>query len=244
MTIIQAGKTFEMYRDLKMIALIPARKNSKGIKNKNLRTIGGKSLVELSILQALETKVFDLIVVSSDSEQILRLAKKHNVLSSGLRPENYSSDSSKIIDVVKYEFNRFNFIKFDCLVLLQPTSPLRTSKDIKNALDLYIDSGTSSVLSVCESVEKPHLIRLVDTGGSLLKVVDIDSDLRRQDSPKLYKVNGAIYVNNTKDFMKDNLVFNDNQMAYVMTQETSVDIDNFDDLFLARKVYRQIRRKI
>lgn len=233
-----------MYRNLTVIAFIPARKNSKGIKNKNLRKIDGKPLVELSILQALESKVFDLIVVSSDSKQILHFVKKHNVVASGIRPEIYSSDSSKIIDAVKYEFNRLHFINYDCLILLQPTSPLRTSRDIKNALDLYIDNGTSSVLSVCESVEKPHLIRLVDTGGSLLKVVDIDSDLRRQDSPKLYKVNGAIYVNNTKDFLKDNFVFNDNQMAYIMTQETSVDIDNLDDLFLARKVYRQIRRKI
>jgi CMP-N-acetylneuraminic acid synthetase len=229
-----------MYRNLKTIAFIPARKNSKSIKNKNLRLIGGKSLVEHTIIQAQESGVFDLIVLSTDSRQILSYAKKYDIVCSGIRPSSISTDKSKIYDAILFEHSILNFSDYDCLVLLQPTSPLRSTKDILNALELFYTNETSSVASVCESEEKLHLIRKIDKLGRLSKVSKVDSDLRRQDADKTYRINGAIYINRINDFFKKAFVFNDNLIPYVMQNERSIDIDELKDLYLARKYHRKL----
>lgn len=228
-----------MYRNLRIIAYIPARKNSKGLKNKNLRLIIGKPLVELAILQALESKVFEQIVVSTDSEKIHLIAKKYNCITSGLRPSEIASDTSKIIDSILYDYHKLQFEDYDCLVLLQPTSPLRSSLDIKNALDLFIDNDLSSVVSVTKSNEKLHLLRTLDQQSRLTKVKNIDSDIRRQESKELLKVNGAIYVNQMVDILKSNFTFNDNSIPYIMSNENSIDIDDLNDLKIARINYRR-----
>jgi CMP-N-acetylneuraminic acid synthetase len=231
-----------MYRNLKTIAFIPARKNSKGIKNKNLRLIGGKSLVEHAIIQALQSKVFDLIVLSTDSRQILSYAKKYDIVCSGIRPSTISTDKSKIIDAILFEHSILDFSDYDCLLLLQPTSPLRTVKDILSALELFWINGSQSVLSVCESDEKLHLLRKIDDLGRLSKISNVDSDLRRQDVNKIYRINGAIYINKIDDFFKKSFVFNENMIPYVMTDENSIDVDELEDLYLTRKTYRKFKR--
>lgn len=227
-----------MYRNLKCVAIIPARKNSKGLKNKNLRLLDGKSLVEWSILHAIESKVFDLIVVSSDSRKILSLAKRHNVVSSGIRPDYLSSDETLTIDVVRYEAELLNFYEYDCLVLLQPTSPLRSKVDILESINLHIESNYSSVLSVTETKEKIHLIRSINEEGKLMKITSDNSNIRRQDAFKHYYINGAIYINSVKQIKDKNFGFNDNLVPYIMPYDRSIDIDGMRDLITARNIIR------
>lgn len=231
-----------MYKNLKIIAYLPARKNSKGIKDKNLRLIGGKPLVELTILQAVESRIFDQIVVSTDSKRILTIANKFNCISTGLRPSVLASDFSKIIDAIKYDFFKIGFDKYDCLVLLQPTSPLRTKNDIKEAIDLHINNNYSSVVSVYESEEKLHLLRSLNVNNTLKKLTDTSSDIRRQDSKQLFCINGAIYVNKVKDLLLKDFAFNENILPYLMPVERSIDIDTILDLKLARKYNRKMRK--
>lgn len=227
-----------MYRNLKCVAIIPARKNSKGLKNKNLRLLNGKSLIEWSILHAIESKVFDLIVVSSDSRKILSIAKRYNVAFSGIRPDYLSSDETFTIDVVRYEADLLNFYEYDCLVLLQPTSPFRSKDDIVESINLHIKSNYSSVLSVTETKEKIHLIKSIDEDGKLVKITSYNSNIRRQDALKHYYINGAIYVNSLKQINDKNFGFNDNLIPHIMPYERSIDIDDVKDLILARNIIR------
>lgn len=228
-----------MYRNLKFIAFIPARKNSKGLKNKNFRLIAGKSLFERAILQAIEFGFFDLIVVSSDSSNLLKIAKKYNVIVSGVRPDYLSSDKVSTIDVVRYEAELLGFDEYDALVLLQPTSPLRTKEDILGSVDLYIDSNSSSVLSVTESNEKIHLLRTISKEGKLEKILETNSNIRRQDALKSYLINGAVYVNSIKEINNRDFGFNDNLIPYFMPSERSIDIDDIDDLKSARSILKK-----
>lgn len=233
-----------MYKNLKCIAFIPARKNSKGLKNKNLRKINGKSLFELTLLSAIESKIFDLVVVSSDSSEVLKIAKKYDVSISGVRPDYLSSDEAKTIDVVRYEAKLLNFDSYDCIVLLQPTSPFRTKEDIIKSLEIYFDSNLSSVLSVTESKEKIHLVRKINKEGRLEKILETNSNIRRQDASKFYSVNGAIYVNSVNEIKNPDFGFNDNLVPYFMSSERSIDIDNLDDLKSARSIYRKFTNEL
>ncbi len=223
-----------MIRGRKIIALIPARGGSKGIKDKNIVLLKGKPLIQYSIDAAKNSKYIDRIIVSTDSKKIAEVAKSLGAEVPFLRPVELASDNSKTIEVVLHAVHWLedNQSSYDALVLLQPTQPLRTSGDIDDAIEKYLNNGENSLVSVCKVSDNPILIRTIDDSGLLVNLLDRNSTIRRQDMPEYYKVNGAIYINKIEN-LKVETSFNDNTVPYIMREDHSVDIDDISDLDMA-----------
>lgn len=219
-----------MFKNKKVLALIPARGGSKGIPNKNIVLLANKPLIAYSIEECKKSRYIDDIVVSTDSEKIANVAKEYGALVPFMRPEELALDTSKTLDSVLHavEELRKTGREFNSLVLIQPTQPLRTFEDIDGAIETFYENGQRDVVSVCEVSEHPLLMRTI-CNGVLESLLDKSSTCRRQDMEKYYKVNGCVYVNSV-DKLDVNTSFNDNPIPYIMDQSHSIDIDEPADL--------------
>lgn len=219
----------------KVLALIPARGGSKGIKDKNILDIQGKPLIAYTIEAAKGSPYVDDVVVSTDSEKIGQVARQWGAVIPFLRPAELAMDQTPTLDAVRYTIDRLRESghSYDILVLLQPTSPLRTSEDINNALSAFVNNGCQPLAAVSAVSEYPVLMRTIGSDGRLEKLLPVQSTIRRQDMPQYYKINGSIYVNLVSEINKD-LSFNDNLIPYIMKAEHSVDIDDYLDVAVAQ----------
>jgi len=230
-----------MIKGKRVLAWIPARGGSKGIKDKNIKLLLGKPLIAYSIEAALESEYVDSIIVSTDSQQIADVAINYGACVPGLRPSELASDTSKTIDALMYTVHQFqnDKDKFDIICLLQPTSPLRTANDIDSALRIFADNGfEKDVVSVSLVKKHPILMRKILQDGSMESLLNISSTVRRQDMPDIYEINGAVYVNLTERLNND-ISLNDNQLPYIMEEINSVDIDDMKDFILAGYLLEQ-----
>ena len=232
-----------MYKKNKILALIPARGGSKGIKNKNIVSVNGKPLIAYTIDAAKASKYIDYIYVSTDSEKIADVAIKYGALIPFMRDETLAQDTSKTIDAVMFSVNKFKEMgyDFDYLVLLQPTSPLRTGEDIDAAIEKLLASTYTSLVSVSKVDDNPVLIRSIDDNNCLVPILKQSSTVRRQDFKDYYRVNGAIYINKISELTL-NTSLNDNLYAYIMPQDRSFDIDTMDDLKALRSFLRNSKK--
>lgn len=226
-----------MYKNKRILAIIPARGGSKGIPHKNIIPLSGKSLIVYTIEAALASGRFDDVIVSTDDDQIAYIAMRNGASVPCLRPSYLAEDTSKTVDAVLYTVD---YLKkagkiYDIVVLLQPTSPFRDANDISNAIDLFIDNDLESLVSVSPVSEHPLLIRKMDINMKLNKLINCDSSVRRQDFPPYYIINGAIYINYVDD-INSNTSFNDNLSGYLMDSEHSIDIDDSLDLLIAEVI--------
>lgn len=223
-----------MFGKQKILALIPARGGSKGIKDKNIILLAGKSLIAYSIEAAKNSKYIDSIVVTTDSKKIAEVAKQCGARVPFLRPAELGADTSKTIDAVLHAIKTLKSMdeNYNTLVLLQPTQPLRTTYDIDKAIELYYENGENGLVAISPVDDSPLLIRSIDADGKLVNLLSQNSTCRRQDMPNYYKVNGCIYINKIDELDK-NTSFNDNKVPFIMTKEHSVDIDEISDLWMA-----------
>jgi CMP-N-acetylneuraminic acid synthetase len=228
-----------LFLDKKILALIPARGGSKGIKDKNIYPINGKPLVAYAIEAARGSRYLDYIMVSTDSEKIVAVAKEYGASVPFMRDALLASDTSKTIDAVVDVINRLVDMgeEYDVLVLLQPTSPLRTTKDIDGAIEMFFDNGEKSLLSVSEVNDNPVLIRRLENNMAV-PILDRPSTVRRQDFEKFYRVNGAIYINLVNE-IDSNTSFNDNTVGFVMEKSHSVDIDTPEDVLSVEQILQR-----
>lgn len=219
-----------MYNGKKILALIPARGGSKGIKDKNIINLCGKPLISYSIQSALDSKYVDDVIVSTDSPKIADVAIKYGAQVPFMRPSELASDTSCTIDVVMHamDFLRQRGKEYNTLVLLQPTSPLRTTYDIDGAVEKHYFNDEMSLVSVSEVNDNPLLIRTVEN-DRLVSLLDKNSTCRRQDMKKYYRVNGSIYINKI-DSINLNTSFNDNIIPYIIDRNRAVDIDELVDI--------------
>lgn len=224
-----------MYNDKKILALIPARGGSKGIKNKNIIDLCGKPLISYTIDSAKGSKYIDEIIVSTDSEEIAEISRQYGACVPFLRPKELATDTSSTLDVVIHaiDFLAKKRDMFHTLVLLQPTEPLRTSEDIDGAIEKHFLGGERSLVSVSEVDDNPILIRTLNQDDLLVPLINLNSTCRRQDMPVYYRVNGCVYINKISE-INQTTSFNDNELAYIMQREHSVDIDELKDLCVAR----------
>ena len=229
-----------MINNLKVLALIPARGGSKGIKDKNIVDVCGKPLIAYSIDAAKRSKYVDDIVVTTDSEKIKEVAEKYGADVPFLRPNELATDNSKTIDAVIHAVNTLKESgqNYDILILLQPTCPLRTTEDIDNSLELFVSKGCVALVSVNKVKEHPILMRKINEDGMMDNLLNIPSTIRRQDMPPIYKVNGSIYINLIKE-LSNNTSLNDNPLAYITDNEHSIDIDNLDDVERVKNILRE-----
>lgn len=219
-----------------ILAVIPARGGSKGIKNKNIINLAGKPLIAYSIEAALLSRYIDSTVVTTDSREIAATAKIFGARVPFLRPEELASDNSKTIDAVVHTVHslRESGEEYELLVLLQPTQPLRTAEDIDAALELMEKNNWDDIVGVCKQEHSPLLIRELVQDGELKNILDQGSSVRRQDMKAYYYVNGAIYINRVCD-ISGSLGFNDNKHPFIMNERHSVDIDETEDLKTAEQ---------
>lgn len=226
-----------------MIAIIPARSGSKGLKDKNIRLLAGKPLIAHSIQAVLDSCLFDTVHVSTDSKKYADIAKTYGADVPFLRGELNASDTASSWDVVREVLNKYTKIgkHFDYCMLLQPTSPLRTAKDIVSAYELFKNKSASSVVSVTEVDHPVQWCFTMDNDFSMKNLATSPyKDTRRQDLEKHYRENGAIYIVSTENILKPDFDFyNDGCYAYVMDSDRSVDIDTLRDFIVAEALMTQ-----
>ncbi|PAF44671.1 acylneuraminate cytidylyltransferase family protein [Helicobacter sp. 11S02629-2] len=226
-------------KSLKTLALIPARSGSKGLLHKNIKEFCGKPLLAYTIKAALDSKVCDYVLVSTDSLEYADIAIKYGAKVPFLRSEKNSSDFASASEVIAESLESLKELglEFDTLVFLQPTSPLRDASDIRSAFKLFVESK-EDVVAVCKARKHINLLRSIDEKG-FLQSVSKTKAYRRQDYLALFEVNGALYINNLKNFTKDTRL-NDNKKPFLMPSLKGIDIDDEDDFFLASCVMRHL----
>jgi CMP-N-acetylneuraminic acid synthetase len=217
------------------IALIPARGGSKGVPRKNLRCVGGQSLVSLAVTSALASRRLGRVIVSTDDPEIADIAQKAGAEVPFLRPARLAQDETPTVAVARHavEWLESRGTPLDALVILQPTSPLRRAAHIDAAIERFITTGADSVVTVCEAEHNPFWMQRLE-GDRLVPLLPSGmAAQRRQDLPPVYRLNGAVYVVRRRLLMDDALIMGPDTRAVVMAQTDSIDIDSDLDLQLA-----------
>lgn len=235
-----------MYKGSRILAIIPARSGSKGLKDKNIKIMNGKPLMSYSIDLAKRIGIIDKVFVSTENEEYAEIAIKYGADASFLRSEALASDSSNTWDTVKEVVKVFGNKKehFDIIMLLQPTSPLRMEEDIYNALEVMYEKDAELVITVCEPDHSPLLTNSLRPDGSMeLFFKDERTLLPRQEMPKSYRINGAIYLIKTDFLLLSEEIYKGKCYASIMPKERSADIDDEIDFLFAEMILSKERRK-
>jgi len=222
-----------MYKDKHFIAIIPARGGSKGIPNKNIVEVVGKPLIAYTIETALQSKYLDRVVVSTDSEKIACISKDWGADVPFLRPSHLATDNAKTIDTIIHTLEQVEE-KYDYVMLLQPTQPLRRVKHIDEAIEQIVEKNQHSLVSISPVKQHPILMRKIDENGRAISLLGENSTVRRQDFREVYIVDGTIYINKIDENLTSETSLNDNEYVYY-TNDNSIDIDTFDDLEILTK---------
>ncbi len=230
-----------MINGKRVLALIPARGGSKGIPGKNTRMLAGLPLIAHTVRASLSSSYVDDTVVTTDSEEIARVARRYGAEVPFLRPAELACDTSRSIDALVHarDFLRDAGREYDAVVWLQPTSPLRDADEIDGAVETFFSHGMVALASVSEVIENPILTRRIDDYGILHPLLPTSSTVRRQDMPRFYHVNGAIYINRFDEVSPDTSL-NDNPIAFVMPREKSIDIDSLEDFARAESLLKKL----
>jgi CMP-N,N'-diacetyllegionaminic acid synthase len=215
----------------KVLALIPARGGSKGIIGKNIADLGGKPLIAWTIEAAKACESIDSIVLSTDDPVIAEVACNFGCTVPFMRPSELATDESSTMDVVFHALEHLP--GFDVVLLLQPTSPLRTKTDIEECLRLL--AFAPAVVSVRPSEDHPYMIFEIDNCGSLKPYARPPNgqSLRRQDLPQSWCLNGAVYAAKTGWLKRNRSFVSFETIAYQMPSNRSIDIDTLADLTIA-----------
>lgn len=221
-----------------MLAIIPARGGSKGVPGKNIKDLAGKPLIYYTIKAAKESKYIDRIIVSTDYKEIAEVALKYGAEVPFLRPDELATDNAKAIDNYIYTVDRLNNMNKDGgleeFIVLQPTSPLRTSTDIDNAIKIFYEKNADTVISVVKAEHPPTWYKKISKDGILVDYFSLtDNSLNRQEAEETYLPNGAIYILKYKALKENYGYYNSKTYPYIMKQESSIDIDTILDFKLA-----------
>lgn len=211
-----------MIDNRRVIAIVPARGGSKGVHRKNIRLVAGKPLLAYTLEAAFACKHIDLVVVSSDDDEILQVAKLFGATPLK-RPAELAGDESLSIETVLHAVREFD--EYDIVILLQPTSPLRTGEDISKALIRLTNTKTVSCISLVEAASSPYRAFSLLPDGKLQRFVDMDVPIRRQDTPVFYTANGAIYIAEIPWLIQSREFLTQKTIGYVMPVIRSLDID-------------------
>jgi N-acylneuraminate cytidylyltransferase len=218
----------------RILAVIPARGGSKGIPGKNIIDVAGKPLIAWTIKAAKQSKYIDRLILSSDDDAIINIATQWGCEVPFKRPDDLAKDDTPGIAPVLHALSVLPV--FDYIVLLQPTSPLRTTEDIDGCIEQCITRQANCCVSVTEPDKSPFWMYYINTQGILEPVLSTDTEVavRRQDLPVVYALNGAVYVARCKWLLANKSFLSKETMAYPMSTEHSIDVDSWRDLQLAK----------
>ncbi len=215
------------------LAIVPARGGSKRLPRKNVLDLAGKPLIAWTIEAARNSKYIDKIVVSSDDTEILQIADDLRV---GIikRPNELAGDTATTVSVIEHVLQQ-HFGKFDFIVLLQPTSPLRNAHHIDEAIELLAQKNADAIISVCETEHSPLWTNTLPEDGNMNFFLNSEiKNKRSQDLPRYFRLNGAIYICSVDKLNEcQTLLIDKNSFAYKMTISDSVDIDTQLDFNVA-----------
>ena len=220
-----------MIREKTVLAIIPARGGSKGVPRKNIRMVAGKPLIAWTIDEAKKSIYIDRLVISSDDEEIIRVAREFGCEAPFIRPSELAQDDTPGIEPVLHALKQLP--GYDYVVLLQPTSPMRKVVDIDGCIKKCSYDNHRAVVSVAESAKSPYWMYTIDTGSHIVPILPAPEEFeRRQALPITYALNGAVYVaeigwlRNSKTFVQAETG------AYIMPKTRSIDIDLEQDIVL------------
>ena len=216
---------------MKILCTICARGGSKGVKNKNIKLLNGKNLISYTIDQAKKSNLFNQIVVSTDSIRIQKIAKKYKANCWFLRKKNLSTDSAAKIPVIQdtlLRSEKYFKIKYDYIIDLDPTSPLRSVNDIISSFKKFISKKADLLITGCEAKKNPYfnMFEIKNSQIKLVKKKDNKNFVSRQLSPKVYEMNASIYIWNRNSLIRAKTLFIKNMTEYIMPYERSIDIDS------------------
>lgn len=228
---------------MKILCVICARKGSKGIKNKNLLNFFGKTLIKHTLDQAKSISKITDIVVSTDSKKIQK--ETGTKFSWFLRSKKLSGDNvpkiNVIVDALKKSEKNFKY-KYDIIIDLDVTSPLRAKKDIINSVDIFIKKKYKNLFSVCKSSKNPYFNMVENKNGKVKLCKENKNIFSRQLAPKVFDMNAAIYIWRRDALLKENKLFTSNTGLYVMPKNRSIDIDDNLDYKIAKFLYEKKKR--
>jgi CMP-N-acetylneuraminic acid synthetase len=230
----------------KVLGIVPARGNSKGIYRKNLRLLVGRPLISYTLTAALASEALQRLVVSTDDPEIASVAKGYGVEVPFIRPSELAQDETPQIEVVLHALEvleESERCRYDVVVLLQPTAPLRSAEDIRSSVKMLLETGGDSVVSFCR-VEQGHPFYMYTLDGSKPRpLLDVPPQVtRRQQFPEIYLRNGAIYATRRDVLVEERNFYGHDTRAYVMPFDRSINIDRETDLLFA-EVLLQTRPK-
>lgn len=220
-----------------VVALIPARGGSKGIPRKNLVTIAGRPLIAYTIEAARGAGCFDHVIVSTDDAEIAEVARHYGAEVPFLRPAELAGDTSPMLDVLCHALGWCESTgeRVDVMVLLQPTSPLRTARHISEAVALFFERDATSVVSVMEVPHQFNPVSVLTIDEGILHPYLKESPLitRRQDKPRVYARNGPAVLVCAPGTLRAGELYGAACVPYLMSAADSLDIDEREDLELA-----------
>lgn len=232
-----------MIANQKVLALIPARGGSKRLPRKNVLPLSGKPLISWTIEAAVNSSFIDRTIVSTDDKEIMDVSKKYTIEVPELRPISLSTDESSSLDVILHILNKYRKDE-DILILLQPTSPLRTHVHIDSALQLFAEKKADTVISVTECEHSPLWANTLPEMGSMENFLKSDSLRRSQELEQYYRLNGAIYIFDINELLKNKkIIYSKKTFSFKMDKEHSVDIDTITDFeyaefLISRRIIR------
>jgi CMP-N-acetylneuraminic acid synthetase len=220
----------------KRIAYIPARSGSKGVPKKNIRLLCGKPMLGWMVQAAVDTGLFDKVMVSTDSQEFADVAESCGAWVPFLRDPEFAKDSTSTVETICSDKARLEEMgeKFDVFCLLQATSPLCRPEDIAGAIALH-EKVNAGVVSLMKSDARPIIMRTLDMDGRASPILETRDILRRQDEPVFYELNGAIYINSWSELVRG-LKPAYNPYGYVMDTISSTDVDDEDDFRRAERL--------
>ncbi|MCK5541287.1 MAG: acylneuraminate cytidylyltransferase family protein [Desulfobacterales bacterium] len=214
-----------MFDGKKILAIIPARGGSKGVSRKNIKIAGGKPLIAWVIEAAKKSKHIDRLILSSDDDEIIKVAESFGCDTPFVRPKEFAQDRSTVADVIIHALNKIP--DFDYIMLLQPTSPLTLAEDIDGCIDFCIKSKAQSVVSVAEPGKNPYWTFTMEQDNQLVPVFGNKYfNQQRQEVPIVYMPTGAIYMAESKWFLENKSFYSAITSGYLIPKERSLDIDS------------------
>jgi CMP-N,N'-diacetyllegionaminic acid synthase len=229
------------------LGIVTARGGSKAIPRKNLALLANKPLLAWTVEVAFESASLDRLVISTDDPEIAEVGKKLGAEMPFPRPAALATDSSTSMDVILHAIRWFadneNY-RPDYVLLLQPTSPLRTATDIRESIKLALAKHADSVVSVCETHQHPLWMKRVNEEGRLVDLYpQLSAPTRRQDLSPVFALNGAIYLALRTFLLSERTFISDRTYAYVMPENRSLDVDTPWDLYLANLILNDRERR-
>ena len=214
-----------MFKNKKIFAIIPARGGSKGVPRKNIRPAGGKPLIAWMIEAAKKSKYIDRLILSSDDDEIISVAREYKCEVPFVRPAALAQDKSLTSDAIVHALNKIS--GHDYVMVLQPTSPLTEPKDIDGCIEFCINSKAKSTVSVTEPDKSPYWMFNIDEEKKLVPLLgEKYFNMRRQDLPIIYIPTGAVYIAEINWFLKKRSFYSNSTKGYIISKERSLDIDS------------------